>query len=1088
MAIVLTVQGQYDGRQIDKAIRDLEQLKKYGASAAIGIGSAFEKQSASIKAFGDRVKSTGQSISSTGTTITRGLSIPLAAVGYASIKAAANFQVAMAQTQVATQATGKEMKSLSDLAIKLGQDTVFSATDAGNAMLNLAKGGLTKADIQGGALKSTLDLAAASGIDLAEAASTVTASMNTFGIKAGDVGVAVDALAGAAASSNAEMPDLMMALRQAGQSASMSGLSIQETTAALAAFADKGVIGSDAGTSFKVMLQRLTPQSKEAAVLMKELGLSFFDAEGNTKSLTQIAEQLQTGLSGLTEQQRKATLSTLFGTDAIRASNIMYELGGQGIQSYVDATTKSGTAAKFAQARMSGLYGVIEQLRGSIDTALIQNGEALEPTFTAITNAVKDLVNAYSSLSPKMQEGIAKAMMFGVVLGPVIKTVGLLTTGIGGTIKMVGTMWGAIGGGYTTLMQFKDGLTQAIDTQSAFSTTAANVGQKVRVAAFAVADWTKATAANIKQSVLSAAAWVKNTAAVVANRIATVASTVAQKAAAGAAKAWAAVQWVLNAALSANPIGLVVIGIGALVAAFVLAWRNSESFRKFVTAAFDRVLAAGRAVWGFFQNFGSRFLEVGREILNGIWSGIRNGASWLLDQIRGWANNILDNIRGFFGIASPSKHTEEYGKQIAAGLAVGMEGGERHVANASRKVSDAALKAMGLALDTGGKTVASKAKGVADKMAKELASATKKAKKVADDIRDALKSGLQDVIDSTRDAMDSMADQIFNALDAMAEAADRMVQAAQDGVDNMRNLYDDALGTLANLKDQASSYAGQIRDSLRAAFSLKDALSAEDGQSFLQNLRDQVKKFQKFSSQLTQLRSMGLNESSMQEIISAGVEQGTQIAAAILSGGGAAVAEINQLEAIVTREAQSFGDLLATDKFGAQLTKAKQNLDLADQNLKKANASLAAATASRDALVAQINSVRERTNQILGKSTDELDAMVKNLSSGIGNMATTIAGILNLIEAKMRNLSALATLSTSTQAQLAALNGTPSSGPITPGAPLMGSSKYGYKVEEMGGGITVPITINAATKASAEEIAYEAEKAVFYALKKATYL
>jgi TP901 family phage tail tape measure protein len=109
----------------------------------------------------------------------------------------------------------------------------------------------------------------------------------------------VDALAGAANASAADVSDIALALQQTGQQAVASGLTIQETTAALAAFADAGVRGSDAGTSFKTFLQRLNPVSGEAASTMKQLGIEFFDSSGNMKDLAGIAGEVEKGFTGL---------------------------------------------------------------------------------------------------------------------------------------------------------------------------------------------------------------------------------------------------------------------------------------------------------------------------------------------------------------------------------------------------------------------------------------------------------------------------------------------------------------------------------------------------------------------------------------------------------------------------------------------------------------------------------------------------------------------------------------------------------------------------------------------------------------------
>jgi TP901 family phage tail tape measure protein len=201
----------------------------------------------------------GNQMRAAGRVMTTYITLPIVAAGAMAVKTAAEFETSMRQIAVATGAPNKELKKMEKLAIKLGADTIYSANEAAEAMLELAKSGITPAQISAGALESTLALAAASGLDMAQSAVVMGTSLNAFHLEAKDSKGAVDALAGAANASSAEVKDIALALQQVSAMAYQSGLSIQETTAVLAAFADSGIRGSDAGTSFKVFLQRLNP-------------------------------------------------------------------------------------------------------------------------------------------------------------------------------------------------------------------------------------------------------------------------------------------------------------------------------------------------------------------------------------------------------------------------------------------------------------------------------------------------------------------------------------------------------------------------------------------------------------------------------------------------------------------------------------------------------------------------------------------------------------------------------------------------------------------------------------------------------------
>lgn len=441
MAVTIYIDSAFSDRGVRKAIGSLDDFQKAAAIAGGGF-------SGNMQVAGKYVQAVGDDIANTGAGLSRSVTLPLALVGGAAIRSAADFEVAMSQMQVATGLPADQLKGMSDLALQYGADTIFSAGEAADAMLNLAKSGMTPAQIEGGALKSTLDLAAASGMALEEAAVVASSAMNTFGLSAEDSTQIVDALAGAANASSADLPDLSMALQQVGQQAAASGLSVQETTATLAAFADAGLRGSDAGTSMKTMLQRIAAPTGEAAAQIKELGMSFFDAQGNMKPMQEIAGELETGMKGLTQEQRLQAMQTIFGADATRAANVLYEEGAKGLAEYEKATNKTGTAQEMADARMGGLSGSIEQLKGSLETAAIQFGQVMAPAVQKVASFITDLVNRFSELSPGVKNVIVAVAAFAAALGPVLFIGGKIISFVGSfmvNLTKLMKVFGAVG-------------------------------------------------------------------------------------------------------------------------------------------------------------------------------------------------------------------------------------------------------------------------------------------------------------------------------------------------------------------------------------------------------------------------------------------------------------------------------------------------------------------------------------------------------------------------------------------------------------------------------------------------------------------
>lgn len=214
--------------------------------------------------------------------------VGLAAAGFAkqAIGLEASFGKTMNMMGAVADVPKAQLNSLSDLAMQMGADTVFSANDAADAMLELAKNGIAPATIQAGALKSALTLAAAGGVSMEEAATTMGNAINAFGLKGKDSASVAAALAGAANASSASVQSLSEGLAQSATGAHAAGLSIQETTAALAAFETAGIKGSDAGTSLKTFLTRLVPSTDKARAAMEAYGLVAFDAKTATKKLS----------------------------------------------------------------------------------------------------------------------------------------------------------------------------------------------------------------------------------------------------------------------------------------------------------------------------------------------------------------------------------------------------------------------------------------------------------------------------------------------------------------------------------------------------------------------------------------------------------------------------------------------------------------------------------------------------------------------------------------------------------------------------------------------------------------------------------
>lgn len=370
-----------------------------GRSMVSSVGGYFRNLGNEARTLAKNILSNREALDHISTGAAIGGAALTAGFGYA-VKQYADFDKAMSQVQAATHETAGNMNKLREAAMKAGADTKYSGSEAANGIEELAKAGVETKDILGGGLSGALSLAAAGNIEVGEAAELAATAMTQFGLKGSDIGHVADLLAAGAGKAQGSVGDLGYALKQSGLVAAQTGLSIEETTGTLAAFASAGLVGSDAGTSFKVMLQKLQNPSKEAAGLMAEYGISLYNAEGKFKGITAVAGDLKRGLDNLAPAQRDAALATIFGSDAVRAANVLYTQGQEGIQGWIDKTNDAGYAASTAAIQQDNLAGDIEKLGGAIDTIILSSSGGLSDFFRGLVQMATGLLDFMGKLPP----------------------------------------------------------------------------------------------------------------------------------------------------------------------------------------------------------------------------------------------------------------------------------------------------------------------------------------------------------------------------------------------------------------------------------------------------------------------------------------------------------------------------------------------------------------------------------------------------------------------------------------------------------------------------------------------------------------
>ena len=411
--------------------------------------------------------------------------LAVAAFGVAAVKMAADFDQQMSTVQANTGATSAQLGQLRAAAIEAGASTVYSATESAGAINELGKAGLSTSDILSGGLSGALNLAASDGMAVGDAAELMATTLKQFNLTGAESTQVADALAAGAGKAVGSAHDLGFALNQAGLVANSMGVSMQETTGTLAAFANAGMIGSDAGTSLKTMLQRLASPTDKAQTLMDELGINVYDANGKFIGLAGAAGQLQNGLSGLSQQERNAALNTIFGADAVRAANVLYEEGAEGIDGWTKAVSQSGYAADLAAKKNDNLKGDLENLGGSMESLMISVGEGAQGPLRKMVQGLDTLVDAFAGLPSGVQQTLVVMASLAGVFGAVHKAAGnlngstsIMANNIGLAIDPIQRVKAALGSAQTAFQMFRASSMSASEQIETFGTSASKAELK----------------------------------------------------------------------------------------------------------------------------------------------------------------------------------------------------------------------------------------------------------------------------------------------------------------------------------------------------------------------------------------------------------------------------------------------------------------------------------------------------------------------------------------------------------------------------------------------------------------------------------
>lgn len=334
-------------------------------------------------------------------TAVAGTSAALAGVATVAIKTGSDFEAQMSRVKAISGATEQEFVKLKEQAIELGADTAFSSGQAAEGMENLAAAGFTTNEILE-AMPGLLDLAAASGEDLANSSDIAASTLRGFGLVAEDVGHVADVLAENANRTNSSVAETGEAMKYIAPLARAAGISMEETAAAIGIMANAGIQGGQAGTTLRGALSRLSRPTEDMQEAMSELGVSFYDSEGKMLSLTDQVDVLGKAMEGMTDEQKNNYFVTLYGQEALSGMLALINEGPESLESLTKAyTTCDGSAKKAAETMQDNLKGAVEQLSGSAESLGIVFYESvsdnLKNAAVTATDSINEITDAFNN-------------------------------------------------------------------------------------------------------------------------------------------------------------------------------------------------------------------------------------------------------------------------------------------------------------------------------------------------------------------------------------------------------------------------------------------------------------------------------------------------------------------------------------------------------------------------------------------------------------------------------------------------------------------------------------------------------------------
>ena len=303
-----------------------------------------------------------------------------------------NFTSTMSEVSAISGATGEDFEKLEACAREYGATTVFSASNAAEALKYMSLAGWD-ADQSTSALGGVLNLAAASGMELGAASNMVTDYLSAFAMEAGDAAYFADLLSYAQSHSNTTAEALGEAYKNCAANLNAAGQDVETVTSLLEGMANQGYKGSEAGTAMAAIMRDITNGMKDGAIKIGETSVAVMDAQGNFRDLTDILTEVEAATNGMGDAERAVALSSTFTADSTKGLNLILNEGMDNIAGYEEELRgASGSAEEMANIMNDNLSGDVAAMNSAFEELGLKIYDALESKLRAgvqfITNGV----------------------------------------------------------------------------------------------------------------------------------------------------------------------------------------------------------------------------------------------------------------------------------------------------------------------------------------------------------------------------------------------------------------------------------------------------------------------------------------------------------------------------------------------------------------------------------------------------------------------------------------------------------------------------------------------------------------------------